>query len=287
LTVRAVGLLSLSLFALISAPALAQESPHRLHWRYRRANAVDYVAIAVIGGGYVYAELGISQGSEPGWTGPILFDDGARNALRARSLDGRRRAARWSDYFSLAAPAVALFDTIVVPLADDGNWDVLWQMSVIDLEAAALSGLFTRGPERIARRARPDLAECEKDPNYDDLCFAGETASFPSGHTSTAFTAAGLTCAHHAHLPLYGGGAPDVAACVGTTSFAVTTGILRIMADRHYTSDVLVGAMVGAGAGFALPMLYGYSRPSSDAVDVTLFPLTSPGMMGVGARGRF
>jgi membrane-associated phospholipid phosphatase len=293
--VRAVGMVALTLAMLLSRPLGAQEAAgrtkpaHRLKWRWRRANVVDYAAIAVIGGAYLYSELVMSQGTEPRWTGGVLFDDGARDAFRARSADGRVRAGRWSDYLSLAAPAVALFDTLVIPLADDGNWDVLWQMSVIDLEAASVSGLLTRWPERTARRARPDLAECEKDPNYDNLCFRGETASFPSGHTSSAFTAAGLVCAHHAHLALYGGGAPDVAACIGTSSFALTTGVLRLMADRHYASDVLVGAMVGAGAGFALPMLWGYSneRPSNDAASFVILPLASPGVIGMGAHGRF
>jgi hypothetical protein len=34
--------------------------------------------------------------------------------------------------------------------------------------------------------------------------------SFISGHTLMAFTGAGLICAHHSHLPLYGGGVPVV-----------------------------------------------------------------------------
>jgi hypothetical protein len=38
--------------------------------------------------------------------------------------------------------------------------------------------------------------------------------------------------------PLYGGGAPDVAVCVATTAMAVGNGFARIVADRHYASDV-------------------------------------------------
>jgi membrane-associated phospholipid phosphatase len=37
---------------------------------------------------------------------------------------------------------------------------------------------------------------------------------------------------------------------------AAVTGYLRIAADKHWLSDVVVGAVVGAGVGFALPYLF-------------------------------
>ncbi|MFW5740004.1 MAG: hypothetical protein ACOC1F_06525 [Myxococcota bacterium] len=45
-------------------------------------------------------------------------------------------------------------------------------------------------------RARPSILECAEDPDYDGACdvnSTGRTASFYSGHTSMAFTSAGLT----------------------------------------------------------------------------------------------
>jgi membrane-associated phospholipid phosphatase len=46
---------------------------------------------------------------------------------------------------------------------------------------------------------------------------------------------------------------------------ATVTSVLRVVADKHYTSDVLIGAVLGFGFGFGLPMLLHYrgeSRPT-------------------------
>jgi membrane-associated phospholipid phosphatase len=46
---------------------------------------------------------------------------------------------------------------------------------------------------------------------------------------------------------------------------AALTGYLRIAADKHYFTDVLVGAIVGSAIGVAVP--YFAHRPSTDAPD--------------------
>jgi membrane-associated phospholipid phosphatase len=38
-------------------------------------------------------------------------------------------------------------------------------------------------------------------------------------------------------------------------TLAAATGYLRIAADRHYFTDVLAGAALGAGAGLTVPYL--------------------------------
>jgi hypothetical protein len=48
----------------------------------------------------------------------------------------------------------------------------------------------------------------------------------------------------------------------GFTS-ASATGYLRIAADRHYLTDVLVGAAIGGAVGWAVPRLFD-RRPPSD-----------------------
>src|SRR6185369_8075255 len=97
----------------------------------------------------------------------------------------------------------------------------------------------------------------------DPLCEKGKKfAGFPSGHAVSAFTAAGLSCVHHAHLPLYGGGLPDALACAAALTVASGVGVVRIMGDRHYVSDVIVGAAIGFLVGFGLPSLLHYrERP--------------------------
>jgi membrane-associated phospholipid phosphatase len=71
-------------------------------------------------------------------------------------------------------------------------------------------------------------------------------------------------CAHHTHLPLYGGGAGDVLACSTALAGATLSGMSRIVADRHYASDVLAAATVGILSGYLLPELlhYHFTLPS-------------------------
>ncbi|MGL5619367.1 MAG: phosphatase PAP2 family protein [Tannerellaceae bacterium] len=61
--------------------------------------------------------------------------------------------------------------------------------------------------------------------------------SFPSGHTATAFmTATMLTKEYGARSPWYG---------VGAYSVASATGLMRMANNKHWLSDVLVGAGIG------------------------------------------
>src|SRR5256885_4524948 len=71
--------------------------------------------------------------------------------------------------------------------------------------------------------------------------------SFFSGHTSFAFTSATLLCFQHGRLNLYG--AADGVVCPAALAVASLTGLLRIGADRHWATDVLTGAALGAAAG--------------------------------------
>src|SRR5207244_320651 len=63
--------------------------------------------------------------------------------------------------------------------------------------------------------------------------------SFPSGHTTQAFTVMSVIAAHFNH--------PVVEAlCYG---LAASVGWARIYHDRHWTSDVVGGALLGTAVG--------------------------------------
>src|SRR2546428_212192 len=80
---------------------------------------------------------------------------------------------------------------------------------------------------------------------------ADDDASFYSGHASAAFAVATsfATCAS-----MRGDGDAWVAWAAGLP-LAALTGYLRIAADRHYLSDVLVGAGAGTLFGTLVPRL--------------------------------
>jgi membrane-associated phospholipid phosphatase len=242
---------------------------HRLEWdpRWHRFRVVEYVATAATG----IAALGVfefvSPSDHPKWVGPILFDEPIRNALRLRTRAGLQDAATISGYAAMFTPIQSLFDSLVLPTAA-GNLDLAWQLGLMDTEAYSLSGLVTASLYDTTGRARPDYADCKAGTSVNPLCNAGPYASFPSGHTTVAMTGAGLMCAHHGELPLYGGGAADIAACVEGLTVATGVGVLRMMADRHYASDVLTGGAIGFFSGYALPRLLHYwKRPLNEVAN--------------------
>ena len=51
---------------------------------------------------------------------------------------------------------------------------------------------------------------------------------------------------------MYGDRVADVLACAGTLTLAAATGTLRVVGDRHYATDVLVGASIGIAAGHSV-----------------------------------
>jgi membrane-associated phospholipid phosphatase len=274
------------------------DPPRRLRWRWSRFNVADYVFTGAIALTYLYLEFAVETPSEPNWRGGVLVDDDVRDAMVAETRASRERAGVISDFLTLAPQALAIVDASLVPLAtDDWNWDVMWQMTAINLQVIAVTGLLSRGGHRLVARERPDVAPCQDDAGYHGLCFGGPNASFPSGHTSAAFAGAALVCSHHMKLPLYGGGAAETAVCVGSLTMAAGSGVLRLTADRHYLSDVVVGAGIGAAAGFGLPLLLHYrggesAKAGSEHADpnklrVTLAPLPLAGGFGASAYGWF
>ncbi|HBQ17388.1 MAG TPA: hypothetical protein DEF51_41765, partial [Myxococcales bacterium] len=77
--------------------------------------------------------------------------------------------------------------------------------------------------------------------------------SFFSGHTSQSFASAAVVCSAHMNMPLLGGGEVEAVPCVTGFAFAAATGLLRMMGDQHYATDVITGALVGTAVGFLLP----------------------------------
>jgi membrane-associated phospholipid phosphatase len=113
--------------------------------------------------------------------------------------------------------------------------------------------------KRFFARERPFGSACAKDPEYTDSCEELDRfRSYYSGHAAITATGAGLTCSHHTHLPLYGGGVADLAGCLVAVTGTLTTGVLRIAADRHWATDVMTGHIIGFGVGYLLPTLLYY-----------------------------
>ncbi|MBK8482071.1 MAG: phosphatase PAP2 family protein [Proteobacteria bacterium] len=230
--------------------------PTPLHWdeRWPRMRAWEYLATATSLALLAYVQFGTYRSSRPRWRGGILFDDAVQDVLRLHSRPARARADLASDVFWGLTHLVPAVDALVVALALRRSVDVAWQLVALDAEALSLMAFASRAMHKTARRARPAYERCLDDRSYDPRCGASSAvAGFWSGHFAMTAAAAGLTCAHHAQLPLYGGGWADRLACAATIGTATVTGLLRVMADRHYLSDSLIGGAVGFLVGWGLP----------------------------------
>jgi hypothetical protein len=202
--------------------------------RWNKIGPVETGVVAGIGTSIIFLEFVLKSPSTPRWDKPILFDADARSALRAGSPGGRSRAATASDfgYAGLPIYAIVVEAGLVTWLGRDKG-DVALQLALINAEALAINGALTRVMEKTTGRARPDRSD---------------NAAFPSGHTSTAFAIASGLCVQHARLEIYGGAA-DKVVCPAALTVATATGLLRIVSDRHWASDVLVGAVLGTAVG--------------------------------------
>ena len=127
--------------------------------------------------------------------------------------------------------------------------------------------------EHGAGRARPYTDRCvdgaDRDASGAFLHACGvpnDNRSFFSGHTAAVTTAAALTCLHHQHLPLFGGGFADLAPCLVMMSASAAAGILRLVYDEHWATDVMTGWAVGALSGYVLPSLLHFGFGSGRAV---------------------
>lgn len=247
----------------MSATLRAQEGG-RIDWRsdWRRVGVPEYVIIPTFFASAAVINFWIPPVKEALWTKPLWLDVDSRNALRIEKRSRRDFAGGISNAFAFVSIAhPALFDTIVIAKLSRDSGDVAWQMGVIDTEAYSLTVLLNTAAKRIFARQRPYALACAKDPNYTETCTdPDQFRSFYSGHSAITATSAGLLCAHHTQLPLYGGDWRDTGACLGGVAGTMATGVLRVASDRHWMSDVFVGHMVGFMAGYLLPTLIYYHQ---------------------------
>jgi membrane-associated phospholipid phosphatase len=229
------------------------------HPAWAKFRASEYVATTLLVAADVVIVLKVRD-PDPHWDGGIPSDDQFHALFRAKTPEGRMRAQVWSDTLHQANFFVGLLEA-PIGAAARGQWEVAWQVGMMNAEAYALAGLIQLGSARLVGRVRPRAKECEETGSTEFPCnHGGPTLSFISGHAMTSFVSAGLMCAHHGRLPLWGGGWGDFTACASMLVSATATGFLRVTADKHYTSDVMIGSILGFAIGYSIPMLFHYRK---------------------------
>jgi membrane-associated phospholipid phosphatase len=270
-----------------------------LHWHshWRSVGVQEYVTVGALGLAALGVELFWSSPTSARWDDAILFDDPVRNLLRIDSASGREKASTLSDiliFWQIVHPT--LIDPLLVAWWHRKSPYVAWQMIVIDAQAYTLTLLTTGLVKRLAARARPWVGEddCAGDATSEACGHQGPHVSFYSGHAAVTATGAGLLCAHHTQLSLYQDDWLDTGTCAAAVVGTALTGAMRIAADEHWATDVLVGHLVGYASGYLLPTLLYYkefrSAPHEHpeaAPTYTAMPLLTPNALGLQVLGSF
>lgn len=262
-------------------PAAADDA---VRWddRWEKFGVAEGIATGVLGsaavlGGFVFEE------PAKRWEGRNGFDEAVRDGLRG-GRGARKAASTLSDglFYGLAAYPLVV-DAAFVTWVVHGKGDVALQLALMDLLSLATSGTVALLAEHTGR-ARPYTRDCPDADAYPACDGPGPNKSFPSGHTMAAFTGAGLLCAHHEQLPLYGRGTYAIV-CGLAVAGATTSGVSRIVSDNHYATDVLGAAVVGLASGYVLPKLlhYGFTPERR----ISLVPWMTPEVAAIGVLGAF
>jgi membrane-associated phospholipid phosphatase len=250
----------------VETPARAASAQRRASlWRDTWPTFAWWEGAATVAAGATTLVLFLNEPPhDPRWEGGILFDDALRDGLRLASQSDRQRVRALGDLPYYAAGVIPLvIDPVLVAWLGHGDPKAAVNLGLVGLEAFSYVGLLSFISTRVSVRERPDSAECRKLHPDGRGCDAPDTEAFWSGHTSIAAASAGIVCAHHAYMPLWKYRALDVAACAVASGGAFATGFSRLLSDRHYATDVIVGTAVGFGVGYAVPVLLHYSRGSS------------------------
>jgi len=251
---------------------------------WARFRTSEFVLVPTLGAAMLTIGLTAPGEREPSWTGRNGFDDAVRDGLRGTTPGMRAFAGTTSDIFYVS---LTLYPAVVESLVLAGivhkSKDVAFQLFMIYGESALSAGVLTVASQGLVGRGRPLVDECARDAGYDSMCGSRQQSrSFFAGHVAMAMNSAALVCVHQAHLPLYGSRAGGIAACATTMTLAATTAVFRVVADKHWATDVLTGTAVGLASGFLYPLVLHYGFGSSKAAEtVSVTPVFVNGTTGL------
>lgn len=126
---------------------------------------------------------------------------------------------RTLDNYTQLAPAAVMVGMKVAGVKSRSSWG---RMILSDAFSTALMAGTVQGLKNFTNVTRPD---------------GSDNHSFPSGHTATAFMTATMLSKE------YGYKSPWIS--IGAYSVATATGLMRMANNKHWLSDVMVGAGIG------------------------------------------
>lgn len=233
---------------LVCAPAAAQSGEsHALRWD----PAVD--ATVTVGGAAIFlaAEFLKADLAPPQcrWCNVDSVDARVRDALVWRDPTLADTLSNVAGFAFVPLVSVGLN---ALAAAHEGVLGNVGEDTLLIVEAWVVTAGVTELTKMLVGRERPFVHELLPGQKPPTPQAADNNLSFFSGHTSEAFA---LVAASGTIATMRGyRWAPLVWSAGG--ALAATTGYLRIAADKHWLTDVVVGALVGTSIGFAVPYFF-------------------------------
>lgn len=249
----------------------ASPTPHRLKWDPR----VDLPVTAVLGAGWLLSEFAFKRELAPPscrWCATNGFDTAVRTAFNptlAPSVSGNRTVSTASDLFAFVAVPLTMFGLDALGARDAPDFLKTWAIDVVLMLEATLSALAVNQTVKFAvGRARPYSIGAPEIVLSSERDRPDHNLSFFSGHTT--FTV-GLAVSAGVIGVMRGYRFAWLSWAVGLP-LALTTATLRMAADKHWMSDILVGAVVGSAFSVAIPLLLHGREESPVSLRVTPTP---------------
>ena len=208
---------------------------------------------AVLGGSFVLGTIAIRP-----------LDKSAAHAMQRPERQQSWIFQRSADVVrTIAQPGSVIIGTSMYAAGRIMKSDRVAAVGLHGTEALLIGALTADVIKNVAGRERPFVDPVDPDPNdwqvFRGFKRGGNYQSFPSGHTTAAFAAAAAVSAETSRwYPaatyfligpiLYGG--------------ATAVGLSRMYNNRHWASDVIVGAAIGTFAGTKI-VRYSHSHPGN------------------------
>ncbi len=246
----------LTSFAVLLASSRASAQVRELRWD----PPVDF-SVTIASSALLIASLALESKLAPStcrWCESNALDDRVRASLVWRDTRVADDVSSVTGF--LFAPAATLGLDAVAASHDHASRGVGLDALLV-LEATMVALDVDSATKLLVARERPYVA-LARGANGERRHDPEDNLSFFSGHTTTAFalaaasgTVATMRGYRWAPVPWMAGGA-----------LAAGTGYLRIAADRHWLTDVLVGMVTGIAIGIAVPLLC-HARSGASSAD--------------------
>ncbi|MBM3555014.1 MAG: phosphatase PAP2 family protein [Alphaproteobacteria bacterium] len=266
-----------AVLALAASTALAAEdNPYRLdnpdYWKSYVDNAGRVIATPFATSGDVdWTRNALILGAV---AGAYLLDDKVQrfaHSHRNSTTDGISKGAEPFGALYLLGPGLIG----AYGYGRYGDDPKLQETALLGAESLIIAGAFAEGIKRTVGRDRPNEPEERHDKQDFNGPHKGKDGSFPSGHTTAAFSVASVVASEYRETP-----------AVGLTAYGIATltGLSRINDQEHWLSDVLAGAALGTGVGL---LVYHFRPFGPDGQTVSVSPGAGQRPAGLTLTARF